>query len=116
MVSKKNIINFVNIVLRIATLGSTVVIFEKWKLIFEIHILRSPQNVWLRPLISIIRLTRKIKKKNMQMWKEFLEENMEVGSIEELTENEENVNVPEEVIEKIDLRSLKWRSAEFMES
>lgn len=60
------------------------------------------------------------------MWKEFLEEtlknldntaeNMEVGSIEELTENEENVNVPEEVIEKIDLRSLKWRSAEFMES
>lgn len=112
--------------LRIATLGSTVVIFEKWKLIFEIHILRSAQNVCLRPLISIIRLTRKIKKKNMQMWKEFLEEtlknldntaeNMEVGSIEELTENKENVNVPEEVIEKIDLRSLKWRSAEFMES
>lgn len=43
-------------------------------------------------------------------------ENMEVGLIEELTENEENENVSEELIEKIDLRSLKWRSAEFMES
>lgn len=49
-------------------------------------------------------------------------ENMQVGLIDQFirTENDEdlseNENVAQEVMEKIDLQSLKWRSAEFMES